>query len=169
MGLLLWSKNIGSWHKHASSFLTDAAEAGVGILALQETNLGPHAVPAALNLARRMGWNMLHVRQTGRRRGGVALLTRPLFALRLVVQHAADDCKWLFAEVLGAHQSLTIGSACRVLDNDASNLTYLVQELEGFRGRLWSLALDANCNQTRGVFSQSMSATGACLAATARL
>ena len=107
-GLTLWSKNIGSWHKHAASLMSDAAEAGVAIMALQETNLGPHAEPAALNLARRMGWNMLHVRQTGRRRGGVALLVRTPLALRPVVQNAAVDCPWLFAEVLGLSKALRL-------------------------------------------------------------
>ena len=78
---------MASWNRNAVTLLRQAEDSGVHVLALQETNLGPVAEPGALNLASRNGWQMVHLRQPDKRRGGVALLCRQPLGLTVVSTH----------------------------------------------------------------------------------
>ena len=126
------------------------------------------AIPSAINHARRLGWNMLQVRQPGRRRGGVALLVREPFALKSIAQHASEKGQWLFADLLGGDQSVTVGVAYRPPDNHLQFLYDLLGVVHSFNHRNWILALDGNCSQLPGVFAESLLAFGAKTAVVAR-
>ena len=166
--LTIWNQNISSWKQNGEAVLKTALDENVQVVCLQELNLSEAALPGARNTARRSGWEMYVARQTGMRRGGVAICVREPFGVSNVTCERAAQFQILSATVHGAVSSFTVFCGYRVPEEDTGFLEALNSQIQGAPCRDWVVCLDGNQNQLDSPLHDLLSGEKASIAAVAR-
>ena len=161
----VWSQNISSFHANGETVLKTAADSKVS---LQECNLKPGAEPGARNTAKRLGWDMLFLPQTGTRKGGVAILAREPLGLSSLDKVQSPQFQLLMAAVHGLSTPLTICCGYRVPDEDDGFLQAFNGMLQAAHPSNWIACFDGNQNQLEGPIHDLMTGAGGHVGALAR-
>ena len=88
-----------SWNTNSMALLTDANDAHIDVLLLQETNINPISTAAMMNKAHRYGWQAVHVPPTSKAGGGVAVLVRPPLAIVELQRFESEQWQFLLGSL----------------------------------------------------------------------
>ncbi|CAE7276521.1 unnamed protein product [Symbiodinium sp. CCMP2592] len=160
--ITIWNQNIASWNQNEEAVLKTALDDNI------QLNLSDAALSGARNTARRSGWEMYVARQTGKRRGGVAICVREPLGVSEVKSECAAQFQFLRATVHGAASPVTVICGYRVPDEDTGFLEALNTLVQGASCHDWIVCLDGNQNQLEGPIHDLLSTERASIAAVAR-
>ncbi|CAE7276503.1 unnamed protein product [Symbiodinium sp. CCMP2592] len=166
--ITIWNQNIASWNQNGEAVLKTALDDNIQVVCFQELNLSDAALSGARNTARRSGWEMYVARQTGKRRGGVAICVREPLGVSEVKSECAAQFQFLRATVHGAASPVTVICGYRVPDEDTGFLEALNTLVQGASCHDWIVCLDGNQNQLEGPIHDLLSTERASIAAVAR-
>ena len=108
--LQIWSQNMRSWNTSSMALFTDANDAHIDVLLLQEGNINPISTAAMMNKAHRYGWQAIHVPPTSKARGGVAVLVLPPRAIVELQRFESEQGQFLLVACHGLQEAILLGS-----------------------------------------------------------
>ena len=166
--LKIWSQNIRSWHTNGHALLSQAAEEGVFVIALQETNVTDLASPSMANLCHRIGWQVAHVAPSPKHQGGVAILCRKPCALLDLDRYSGPEGQYIMVQVHAGQRVFNMYSHYRhATDSEFANLHAICEHVELDNTKDWCIALDGNANMLQGPCQELITRVGGTCVATA--
>ena len=161
LNLQIWSQNMRSWNTNSMALLTDANDAHIDVLLLQETNINPISIAAMMNKAHRYGWQAVHVPPTSKARGGVAVLVRPPLAIVELQRFESEQGKFLLVECHGLQEAILLGSLYRHSSDAQFHVPQTLCHILATRGGAqWVVGMDANDDMVNGAVAGQLQHIG---------
>lgn len=142
------------------ALFTDANDAHINVLLLQEGNINPISTAAMMNKAHRYGWQAIHVPPTSKAQG-VAVLVRPPRAIVELQRFESEQGQFLLVECHGLQEAILLGSLYGHNSDAQFHVPQTLCHILATRGGAqWVVGMDANDDMVNGAVTGQLQHIG---------